>query len=152
MWMTYLEILWWQAFVGYVWVLLDGGPSCAFYDADVKLMDEDLHILKTESVIQMLMTASELIPTGVESQKHGHMHVVDASALVRVLCHKKDKEASKFLKLHYYLPASSDYDDESPLKDSGLKPPMMADFIRTTSLQWSNNGHDTRPRTCHYIC
>ncbi|KAL8147567.1 hypothetical protein AgCh_005042 [Apium graveolens] len=32
--------------VGYVWVLLDGGPSCAFSDADVKLMDEDLHILK----------------------------------------------------------------------------------------------------------
>ncbi|KAL8106727.1 hypothetical protein AgCh_023473 [Apium graveolens] len=160
---------------GYVWVLLDGGPSCAFSDADVKLMDEDLHILKdffiadgeglprslveneaqfahqilnlfslqTESVIQMLMTASELIPTGVESQKHGHRHVVDARTLVRVLCHKKDKEASQFLKLHYHLPASSDYDDESPLKDSGLKPPMMTDFIRTTSLQWSNNGHDS---------
>lgn len=37
----------------------------------------------------------------------------------------------------------ADYEDESPLKDSGLKPPMMADLIRTTSLQWSNNGHDS---------
>ncbi|KAL8156107.1 hypothetical protein AgCh_001266 [Apium graveolens] len=85
--------------VGYIWVLMNGGPSCAFSDADVKLMDEDLHILE-----------------------------------VRVLC------------------ARNNYDDESPLKDSGLKPPMMADFIRTTSFQWSNNGHDTRPRTCHFIC
>ncbi|KAL8094188.1 hypothetical protein AgCh_035891 [Apium graveolens] len=88
------------------------------------------------SVIQMLMTASELIPREVESQKHGNRHVVDASTSVRVLCHKKDKEASQFLKLYYHLPALSDYDDESPLKDSGLKPPMMANFIRTTSLQW----------------
>lgn len=68
-------------------------------------------LCQTESVIQMLMTASELIPTGVEPQKHGHRHVVDAHTLVRVLCHKKDKEASQFLKLHYHLPASSgDFD------------------------------------------
>lgn len=31
----------------------------------------------------------------------------DANTLIRVLCHKKDKEASKFLKLNYHLPASS---------------------------------------------
>ena len=64
-------------------------------------------LYQTESVIQMLMTASELIPTGVESHKHRHRHLVDAHTLVRVLCHKKDKEASQFLKLHYQLPASS---------------------------------------------
>ncbi|KAL1834842.1 hypothetical protein ACET3Z_004493 [Daucus carota] len=160
---------------GFVWVLLDGGPSCAFSDADINMMEEDLNMLKdffiadgeglprslveneaqfahqilnlyslqTESVIQMLMTASELIPTGVESHKHGHRHLVDAHTLVRVLCHKKDKEASQFLKLHYQLPASSDYEDESPLKEPGLKPPMMADLLRNTSMQWSNNGHDS---------
>jgi hypothetical protein len=31
----------------------------------------------------------------------------DTQTLLRVLCHKKDRSASKFLKLHYELPRSS---------------------------------------------
>jgi hypothetical protein len=35
------------------------------------------------------------------------MGLEDAHTLVRVLCHKKDREASKFLKQQYELPMSS---------------------------------------------
>ncbi|GKC63793.1 protein unc-13 homolog isoform X5, partial [Tanacetum coccineum] len=34
------------ALEGYVWVLLDGGPACAFSDSDITMMEEDLNILK----------------------------------------------------------------------------------------------------------
>ncbi|KAI7728449.1 hypothetical protein M8C21_000154, partial [Ambrosia artemisiifolia] len=34
------------ALEGYVWVLLDGGPSCAFSDSDITMMEEDLNMLK----------------------------------------------------------------------------------------------------------
>lgn len=71
------------------------------------LMPLPFPLPQTESVIQMLMTASELIPTGPESHNQGHMRLGDAHTLVRVLCHKKDREASQFLKLKYQLPASS---------------------------------------------
>lgn len=55
----------------------------------------------------MLMTASELISMGLDSNKHGHTNLGDAQTLIRVLCHKKDREASKFLKVQYQLPMSS---------------------------------------------
>lgn len=68
----------------------------------------------------MLMTASEQISLGLDSLNHdSHNHdkmgLEDAQTLIRVLCHKKDREASKFLKRQYQLPASSgdtlsDYD------------------------------------------
>ena len=38
---------------------------------------------------------------------NGSLHFNDSQALVRVLCHKKDTEASTFLKRKYNLPASS---------------------------------------------
>lgn len=62
---------------------------------------------QTETVIRMLMNASEHISMRVDSHKHGHMGLEDAHTLVRVLCHKKDREASKFLKQQYELPMSS---------------------------------------------
>lgn len=55
-------------------------------------------------LIQMLMTASELINMGVSSEQR---RLEDAQTLVRVLCHKKDRNASKFLKRQYELPMSS---------------------------------------------
>lgn len=68
----------------------------------------------------MLMTASEQISLGLDSlnrdsHNHDKMGLEDAQTLIRVLCHKKDREASKFLKRQYQLPASSgdtlsDYD------------------------------------------
>lgn len=31
---------------GYVWILLDGGPSRAFSDSDITMMEEDFNLLK----------------------------------------------------------------------------------------------------------
>ena len=58
------------------------------------------------------MTASEQISSGLDSlnrnsHNHDKMGLEDAQTLIRVLCHKKDREASKFLKRQYQLPASS---------------------------------------------
>ena len=53
----------------------------------------------------MLMTASEHISLGLESGDHDH--VLNIHTLMRILCHKKDSEASKFLKTQYQLPMSS---------------------------------------------
>ncbi|XP_009770723.1 protein unc-13 homolog isoform X1 [Nicotiana sylvestris] len=157
---------------GYAWVLLDGGPSCAFSDFDVVMMEDDLNILKdlfvaegeglprslveeearfahqilslfslrAESVIQLLMTSSEHSSIGLEAHKYGHRHLGDAHTLIRVLCHKKEREASKFLKLHYHLPASSVY-DEAATEDASVKSPLMADLIkRSASFRWSDKG------------
>ncbi|KAA8522362.1 hypothetical protein F0562_013277 [Nyssa sinensis] len=150
---------------GYAWVLLDGGPSRAFSDSDITMMEDDLNMLKdifvadgeglprslveveakfahqilslfslqTQSVIQMLMTASKHISTGLDLHKHGQRCLGDAHTLIRVLCHKKDIEASKFLKKQYQLPASSEYDD-TPLKESSLSSPLLTDVKRSASL------------------
>lgn len=61
-------------------------------------------------LIQMLMTASELIDMGVSSEQR---RLEDAQTLVRVLCHKKDRTASKFLKRQYEFPMSSGKDRET---------------------------------------
>ncbi|KAH8521905.1 hypothetical protein H0E87_002802 [Populus deltoides] len=159
---------------GYVWVLLDGGPSRAFSDSDITMMEDDLNVLKeffvaegeglprslveqeakfaqqilglfslkTETVIRMLMNASEHISMRVDSQ-HGHMGLEDAQTLVRVLCHKKDREASKFLKQQYELPMSSEYDDTSS-RDSNFGSPLIPDLLkRSTSFHWPKNGQSS---------
>ncbi|KAF8379445.1 hypothetical protein HHK36_028881 [Tetracentron sinense] len=127
---------------GYVWVLLDGGPSRVFSCTDIRFMQEDLDILKdffvangeglpravveqearlaqqilslfslqTETLIGMLMSASELISPGSDYWKHDNRSAEDAHTLIRVLCHKKDREASNFLKKQYQLPMSSGLD------------------------------------------
>lgn len=64
-------------------------------------------ILQTGTVIQMLMTASEQISTGLDSRNHDNLGLEDAQTLIRVMCHKKDRQASKFLKRQYQLPPSS---------------------------------------------
>lgn len=161
---------------GYVWVLLDGGPSRAFSDSDITMMEDDLNVLKeffvaegeglprslveqeakfaqqilglfslkTETVIRMLMNASEHISMRVDSHKHGHMGLEDAHTLVRVLCHKKDREASKFLKQQYELPMSSEYDDTSSSRDSNFGSPLIPDLLkRSTSFHWPKNGQSS---------
>ncbi|XP_065858206.1 protein unc-13 homolog isoform X2 [Euphorbia lathyris] len=159
----------------YVWVLLDGGPSRAFSDSDVSMMEDDFIMLKdffiaegeglprsvvdqeakfaqqilglfslqTETVIKMLMNASEHISVGLDSHKHGHMQLENAHTLIRVLCHKKDREASKFLKRQYDLPMSSEYDD-TPAKDSALRSPFISDILkRSYSTHWTNGGQSS---------
>ncbi|CAH8343145.1 unnamed protein product [Eruca vesicaria subsp. sativa] len=149
-----------SALEAYVRVLLDGGPTRAFSDSDIPLMEEDLSILKeffiadgeglprslveqeakqakeildlysleSEMLIQMLMTASELIDMGVSSEQR---RLEDAQTLVRVLCHKKDRTASKFLKRQYEFPMSSEYEDPT----SNL--PVLSEIVRSTSTRWS---------------
>ncbi|XP_031097776.1 protein unc-13 homolog isoform X1 [Ipomoea triloba] len=157
---------------GYIWVLLDGGPSRAFSNSDVPIMEEDLNMLKdlfvadgegllrslvekdskitqqilslfslqANSVIRMLMTSSQHISVGHGAHKNGSRNVGDAQTLMRVLCHMKDTEASKFLKRHYNLPASSEYDD-STSEESGFNSPLMADLLKkSASLRWSDKG------------
>lgn len=62
---------------------------------------------QTQSLIKMLISSSQNMSAGVNSYKKGQRYVGDTHTLLRVLCHKKDKEASKFLKKHYRFPASS---------------------------------------------
>ncbi|KAH9777763.1 DNA topoisomerase 4 subunit B [Citrus sinensis] len=157
---------------GYVWVLLDGGPSRAFSNSDITMMEDDLNTLKeffiaggeglprslvereakyaeeilglftlqSETLIRMLMSASENISLDLDPQNHGPMHVEDANTLVRVLCHKKDRESSKFLKQQYHLPISSEYDD-TPSSNSTLRSPLAFDLLkRSNSIHWTKSG------------
>ncbi|XP_038903224.1 protein unc-13 homolog isoform X2 [Benincasa hispida] len=78
-----------------------------------------LYSLPTETIIQLLISSSGKISTELDPcSNNGSLQFNDSQTLVRVLCHKKDTEASMFLKRKYNLPASSDYDDTPPLKDS----------------------------------
>ncbi|KAJ4954056.1 hypothetical protein NE237_030888 [Protea cynaroides] len=97
-----------------------------------------LYSLNTETVIGMLMTASEQISVGLDYSKPGSRHLEDAHTLLRVLCHKKDKEASKFLKKQYQLPESSEYDDTSLNESSSLSPFISNLFKRSTSIHWAS--------------
>ncbi|KAK9094661.1 hypothetical protein Scep_026130 [Stephania cephalantha] len=156
---------------GYVWVLLEGGPSRVFFDLDVEVMHEDIKILKgffiadeeglppavvdyetrlpleilhmyslqTEILIEMLMSASEQISTKADSRNPDECCVDDAYSLLRVLCHRKDTEASKFLKRHYELPKSSEYED-NPL-ESAVSSTLLTDLLkRSASLQWTKTS------------
>ncbi|XP_048131969.1 protein unc-13 homolog isoform X2 [Rhodamnia argentea] len=155
----------------FVWVLLDGGPSRAFSEADVSLLEDDftmlkeffiadgeglprslvekeaefaaqilqLFSLKTDTVIQMLLNSSQRISSGLHAHRHGRIPD-DAYILIRVLCHKKDREASKFLKRQYQLPMSSEYDD-TPSKDSAVGSTFMSDILeRSSSFHWTEKG------------
>ncbi|KAL9177741.1 hypothetical protein ABFS82_01G078500 [Erythranthe guttata] len=102
-----------------------------------------LFSLETESLIQMLMASSEHISVGVNNYKYGQRYLGDAHTLIRVLCHKKDKEASKFLKRHYRLPPSSEY-DETSVENSSLSSPLVADIMKKSmSFRWSDKSHSS---------
>ncbi|KAK9716523.1 hypothetical protein RND81_06G239200 [Saponaria officinalis] len=159
---------------GYIWVLLDGGPSRAFSDSDVTLMEDDLCTLKdffvadgeglprstvereskfanqilslfslqTSTVIQMLMAASENIVTP-ELRSKVHRSLDNADTYIRVLCHKKDREASKFLKKQYQLPPSSDY-EENPSNESFSSAAIISDLLkRSASFRFPESGHNS---------
>ncbi|GER43304.1 hypothetical protein STAS_20150 [Striga asiatica] len=168
--------IWKEAMEGFMWVLLDGGPSRAFSDTDVTLIEEDFNMLKdmfvaegeglprslvekeaksynkilslfslpTESLIQMLMASSEHISVGVTSYKGGQRYKGDAHTLIRILCHKKDSEASKFLKRQYRLPSSSEYDECAEENSSSFSSPLVADLLkRSASFRWSEKGQSS---------
>ncbi|GFQ01344.1 hypothetical protein PHJA_002278300 [Phtheirospermum japonicum] len=169
-----VSCIWKESLEGFMWVLLDGGPSRAFSDTDITMIEEDFNMLKdlfvaegeglprslvekeakfyhkilslfslqTESLIQMLMASSEHISVGVSGYKGGQRYRGDAHTLIRVLCHKKDRDASKFLKTQYRLPSSSDYDETGAEESSSsFSSPLVADFLkRSTSFRWSEKG------------
>ncbi|CAN6484914.1 unnamed protein product [Victoria cruziana] len=121
---------------GYLWLLLDGGPSRVFTGNDVLMLQEDFHLLKTETIVGRLMAASEQIPTELGHMKPNNRSAESADTLLRVLCHRGDKSASNFLKMQYNLPKSSDYEEGSSLRN-----PRLSDvYTRTTSTQWSRKG------------
>ncbi|ONM14870.1 hypothetical protein ZEAMMB73_Zm00001d002640 [Zea mays] len=160
---------------GLIWVLLDGGPSRAFFETDVDLMQQDLailkdlfiaegqglpidivekearqthqildlYMLKADAVIDMLINASDQMPHDPEATNARRRYVHDANTLLRVLCHKKDKIASTFLRIQYHLPRCSDYDDV-PVKDVSSKVPIFSDMLkRGTSFNWSETGQQS---------
>ncbi|WVZ86771.1 hypothetical protein U9M48_033505 [Paspalum notatum var. saurae] len=146
---------------GLIWVLLDGGPSRAFLETDVDLMQRDLamlkdlfiaegqglpmdivekeakqaqqildlYMLKADIIIEMLINASDQMPDHHDVMNARRRHVHDAHTLLRVLCHKKDKVASTFLRIQYHLPRSSDYDDV-PVKELSSKVPIFSDMLK----------------------
>eukprot|EP01018_Ginkgo_biloba_P012594 Gb_03723 [translate_table: standard] len=153
---------------GFVRVLLDGGPSRVFSQLDARILEDDLQVLKdffmaggdglplgvvenasatvhqilklysleTHIVIDKLMHASE----GSDSQRYGCKSANDADTLLRVLCHRSDSEASKFLKKQYRLPKSAGYEDMSG-KESPLSPFSGAAVTgllkRSASFHWA---------------
>ncbi|KAJ1272463.1 hypothetical protein BS78_06G203400 [Paspalum vaginatum] len=160
---------------GLIWVLLDGGPSRAFLETDVDLMQQDLamlkdlfiaegqglpmdivekeakqaqqildlYMLKADTIIEMLINASDQMPDHHDVMSARRRHVHDAHTLLRVLCHKKDKVASTFLRIQYHLPRSSDYDDV-PVKELSSKVPIFSDMLkRGTSFNWSKTGQQS---------
>lgn len=103
----------------------------------------DLYSLQTETIIQKLMAASEQISSGLDSRDHNYMRLNNAHTLIRVLCHKKDREASKFLKRQYQLPKSSEYED-TPSMDPTSTSPLRSDLAkRSMSFRWNNSTHST---------
>ncbi|KAH9613563.1 hypothetical protein KSS87_016274 [Heliosperma pusillum] len=209
---------------GYIWVLLDGGPSRAFSDMDITLMEEDLGSLKkvaiatmdngkcnggigvdgvnigvsggnqhearrrdffvadgeglprstvereskfahqilslfclqTSTIIQMLMAASENIATTPQLHIDGHRSLDDVDTYIRVLCHKKDREASKFLKKHYQLPPSSGdpcfvhnvlwkvYYEENPTNELFSSSAIISDLLkRSASFRFPESGQSS---------
>lgn len=66
-----------------------------------------MHVfLQAGDIIEMLMNASEQITSDSNVPKFRKRSPDNADTLLRILCHKKEKEASKFLKRHYQLPNS----------------------------------------------
>ncbi|GLJ55952.1 hypothetical protein SUGI_1201130 [Cryptomeria japonica] len=103
-----------------------------------------LYGLKTEVIIESLMHESEHNSIGDDPKRYGSRSSRDADTLLRVLCHRSDKEASKFLKKQYRLPKSAAYDD-TPGKESSPMSPFtgasMTDLLkRSASIRWGTDG------------
>ncbi|WOL10570.1 hypothetical protein Cni_G19329 [Canna indica] len=91
--------------------------------------------MKADTIIDMLMCASQQIFENLKTMKSGRRSATDADTLLRILCHKKDKVASNFLKIQYQLPKSSDYDDTFAKAPHGKSP-----LRRKSSFNWNKNG------------
>ncbi|KAJ7545205.1 hypothetical protein O6H91_09G110600 [Diphasiastrum complanatum] len=63
-----------------------------------------LHQLETHILIKTLRHASQQMVVGIDIQKVGGSSSSDVKTLLRVLCHRMDRDASKFLKKSYRIP------------------------------------------------
>lgn len=158
---------------GYVWTILDGGPSRAFSESDVIMMQEDLNILKeffvadgqglplsevekesgiaqqildlysmkSSTVIEMLRSASNHISYQPDPMRPRNRSARDADTLLRVLCHKKDNNASDFLRLQYQLPRSSDYEDAVGGGEAATMSPLLSGILKgNVPFNWQEKG------------
>lgn len=64
-----------------------------------------LYFVQAYLVIESFRRASEQMVSGGGSQKMGGRSATDADTLLRVLCHRTDKDTSKFLKKQYKMPS-----------------------------------------------
>ncbi|XVF82445.1 hypothetical protein PTKIN_Ptkin16aG0048700 [Pterospermum kingtungense] len=111
---------------GLLRVLLDGGPSRVFIPSDATLLEEDLEILK-----EFFISGGDGLPRGVVENQVARARLVvelhgletrelvedlrsssgklgaDNQTLLRILCHRADSEASKFVKKQCKIPKSS---------------------------------------------
>ncbi|XP_073269571.1 protein unc-13 homolog isoform X1 [Primulina huaijiensis] len=119
---------------GLLRVILDGGPQRIFTLVDAKLLEEDLEVLKeffisggdglprgvvenqvarvrqviklhgyeTRELIEDLRSTGEIELLGGRGKLGA-----DTKTLIRILCHRKDSEASQFLKKQYKIPKST---------------------------------------------
>lgn len=111
-------------------VLLDGGPSRVFLAADSKMLLDDLEVLKeffisggdglprgtVENVVARVRPIINLISLETRvliddlrdvSQGGRSRFGADSKTLVRVLCHRSDSEASRFLKKQFKIDRKS---------------------------------------------
>ncbi|OAY73313.1 hypothetical protein ACMD2_09991 [Ananas comosus] len=100
----------------------------------------DLFALKADTIIEMLVSASEQTAYHLKPTTGGRSCANDAQTLLRVLCHKKDGSASEFLKMHYQLPKSSDYDDIPSKEERTSTSPILSDIFRGTSSYLGKTG------------
>ncbi|XP_078442057.1 DNA topoisomerase 4 subunit B (DUF810) [Wolffia australiana] len=124
----------------------DGLPR-SVVEKESRLVQQILDIcsLKTGTIIEMLRSSSEHINPETDVQAlPGERRATDADALLRVLCHRKDREASKFLKKHYRLPKSSEYGEPNAISDYLYKSPRIADLLlRSSSARWAEKGQSS---------
>ncbi|KAF9602162.1 hypothetical protein IFM89_025435 [Coptis chinensis] len=111
-------------------------PAVVEHEARLAQNIIKLYSLQSETLIEMLMMASEQGSTTSDCSNPDGWSVEDAHTVLRVLCHKKDNDASKFLKKQYQLPKSSEYEDVTT-----VSPPLISDLLkRSKSSQWAKKS------------
>ncbi|KAL9269900.1 unc-13-like protein [Drosera capensis] len=121
------------------------GLGCSLVEQEASFAQQVVTMFsnQTGTIIQGLMNASERTPGHMQSYRLGNRSLVDADVLIRVLCHKKDREASKFLKSQYRLPKSSEY-EETSMNVSSSSSSIISDLMnRSASLRWTGIGHSS---------
>ncbi|XP_008791229.2 protein unc-13 homolog [Phoenix dactylifera] len=115
---------------GLLRVILDGGPSRVFLPNDAKLLEDDLEVLKEffvsggdglprgtvenlvariRPIINLLGYETRVLIDDLKDVSQGGKSKfgTDSKTLLRILCHRRDSEASQFLKKQFRIPKSA---------------------------------------------